>query len=113
MSDADEIPVEEEMDGDEKKESQEGFYTEELKVKGEELIEAVKRLAREAGVRRMVLMSKSGKVLLEIPLVIGVAGVLLLPTYAAVALVAALVTECSIVVERSEKSAPAEPLEED
>ena len=113
MSDANEIPVEEEMAGDENKKSQDGYYTEELKVKGEELIEAVKRLAKEAGVRRMVLMSKSGKVLLEIPLVVGVAGVLLLPTYAAVALVAALVTECSIVVERAEKSAPAEPLKED
>ena len=113
MSEADEIPVEEEMAGDENEESQEGIRTEELKVKGEELIDAVKRLASEAGVRRMVIMSKSGKVLLEIPLVLGLAGVLLLPTYAALALVAALVTECSIVVERAEKTADAEPVEEE
>ena len=113
MSEADEIPVEEEMTGDEKEESQEGFRTEEIKVKGEELVEAVKRLASEAGVRRMVIMSKSGKVLLEIPLVIGLAGVLLLPTYAAVALVAALVTECSIVVERTEKKVVQEPDDEE
>ena len=113
MSEADEIPVEEEMAGDEKEESQEGFRTEEFKVKGEELVEAVKRLASEAGVRRMVIMSKSGKVLLEIPLVLGLAGVLLLPTYAALALVAALVTECSIVVERSEKKVVEEPNDEE
>ncbi len=113
MSEADEIPVEEEMTGDDKEESQEGFRTEEMKVKGEELVEAVKRLASEAGVRRMVIMSKSGKVLLEIPLVIGLAGVLLLPTYAAVALVAALVTECSIVVERTEKKVVQEPDDEE
>jgi len=113
MSDAEEIPVEEETAGKENEESQEGFRTEEFKVKGEELVEVVKRLASEAGVRRMVIMSKSGKVLLEIPLVIGLAGVILLPTYAAVALVAALVTECSIVVERKEKTVDDEPVEEE
>ena len=113
MSEAEEIPVEEEMAGDEEEESSAGFQTEELKVKGEELLEAVKRLAGEAGVRRMVIMSKSGKVLLEIPLVLGLAGVILLPTNAAIALVAALVTECSIVVERTEKIVDEEPVEDE
>ena len=113
MSEDEEIPVEEETAGDETEESYEGFRTEEFKVKGEELVEAVKRLAGEAGIRRMVIMSKSGKVLLEIPLVVGLAGVILLPTYAAIALVAALVTECSIVVERKEKTAAAESVDEE
>jgi hypothetical protein len=113
MSEADEIPVEEETTEEKNEESTDGFRTEEFKVKGEELLEAVKRLAGEAGVRRMVIMSKSGKVLLEIPVVLGLAGVLLLPTYAAIALVAALVTECSIVVERAEKTVDAESSVED
>lgn len=110
MSEAEEVLVEEELTEDENEES---IRTEELKVKGEELVEAVKKLASEAGIRRMVIMSKSGKVLLEIPLVLGVAGVILLPTYAALALVAALVTECSIVVERTEKVAEDKAPEEE
>ena len=39
---------------------------------------------------------------MEIPLTIGVVGALLLPTLAAVGAVAALVTECSIIVVRNE-----------
>ena len=108
MTDNEEVFVEEETTSEEETKNKEGFRTEEFKVKGEELIDTVKRLASEAGVRRMVIKSKSGKVLLEIPLVLGLAGVMLLPSYAAIGLVATLVTECSIVVERVEKSAPDE-----
>ena len=113
MSEAEEILVEEEMTGEENESKEEAFNTEEFKVKGEELVEAVKKLAGEAGVRRMVIMSKSGKVLLEIPLVLGLAGVILLPTYAAIGLIAALVTECSIIVERKEKEAETDAVEEE
>jgi hypothetical protein len=50
-----------------------------------------------------VILNKNGRVLLEIPIVLGVAGIALLPAWSALALIAALVTECSIVVEKSEK----------
>jgi hypothetical protein len=46
-------------------------------------------------------------VILEIPLTIGVAGVLLAPVLAAIAVIGALVAECSIEVVRSKS-----PIEE-
>jgi hypothetical protein len=111
MSEAEEIKIEEEdvEEGDGKKE--EKISTEELVVKGEEVVEAVKKLIHEAGVRRIVINYKDGRKILEIPLVVGLAGIALLPVYSAIALIAALVTECSIMVERVEKE-PEESAEE-
>jgi hypothetical protein len=102
MSESEEILVEEDVEEPENG-SEESSTTEEFVVKGEEVVETVKKLAREAGVRRIVVKNKDGKVLIEIPIVLGVAGIALLPAWSALALIAALVTECSIVVEKSEK----------
>jgi hypothetical protein len=102
MGKAEEIDIEEE---EMEEKEQERITTEEFKVKGEELVESIKKLIQEAGVRRIVVQQKDGRVLVEIPMVIGLAGILLLPTYSALALIAALVTECSILVDRAvEKS---------
>lgn len=73
---------------------------EEYRVTGEELLGKIKKLIAEGNVRRISIKSKEGKSLIELPLTIGVVGALLLPVWAAVGAVAALVTECSIVVER-------------
>jgi len=102
MSESEEILVEEEVEETENG-SEKPSATDEFVVKGEELLETVKKLAREAGVRRIVVRNKSGKTLIEIPIVLGVAGIALLPAWSALALIAALVTECSILVEKSEK----------
>lgn len=75
-------------------------WTEEFTVAGEELVETVRRLVREAGVRRIVVKNKEKRILFEIPIVLGVAGIALLPTYTALALGAALLTDCTIAVER-------------
>jgi len=101
MSEAEEIVVDEEVE--EPEGSQKSSTTEEFAVKGEELVETVKKLAHEVGVRRIVILNKNGKVLIEIPIVFGIAGIALLPAWSALALIAALVTECSILVEKSEK----------
>jgi hypothetical protein len=106
MSESEEIPVDEEV-MDAKNGSEKSSTSEEYVVKGEELVEKAKELAREAGVRRIVVRNKDGKTLIEIPMVLGVAGIALLPAWSALALIAALVTECTIVVVKSEK-APAE-----
>lgn len=103
MSKSEEIPVEEDVKGAENG-SETSSTTEEFVVKGEDLVETVKKLANEAGVRRIVVRNKAGKVLIEIPMVLGVAGVALLPVWSALALIAALVTECSILVVKSEKA---------
>lgn len=74
---------------------------EEHRVPGERLLETVKKIVREGNVRRITIRNEDGKTLLEIPLTIGLAGAWLAPTFAAVGAVAALVTNCSIVVERA------------
>lgn len=73
---------------------------EEFKVSGEELLTQVKKLVNEGNVRRIIIKNKDDKKLIELPLTIGVVGAALAPVLAAVGAVAALVTECSIVVER-------------
>jgi len=77
--------------------------SEEFKVDGEELLKKVKELIREGNVRRIIIKGKDKRTLLEIPLTFGVVGIVLAPVLAAVGAVAALVTECTIVVERNEK----------
>lgn len=73
---------------------------EEFKVNGEELLAKVKQLVNEGNVRRIIIKSKDGKSLAEFPLTIGIVGAVLAPILAAVGAIAALVTECTIVVER-------------
>jgi len=73
---------------------------EEFKLTGDELIKKVKELIHEGNVRRITIKDKNGKELIVLPLTIGVVGALIAPALAAVGAIAALVTECSIVVER-------------
>ena len=73
---------------------------EEFKVKGEDLLKTVKKLLAEGNIRRITIKNKDGKALVELPLTIGVIGVALAPVLAAVGAIAALVTDCTIAVER-------------
>ena len=70
-------------------------------INGEELLKKVKQLIREGNVRKITILDKNGKPLVVIPLTIGVVGAVLVPTLAAVGALAALVTECTIKVERN------------
>ena len=74
---------------------------EEFRVSGEELLKKVKELIAEGNVRRISIKSKDGTSILELPLTLGVVGAVLLPPLAAVGAVAALLTECTISVERN------------
>jgi hypothetical protein len=76
-------------------------HTEEFRVNGEELISKIKALVHEGNIRRIIIKDKDGKVLIEFPMTIGVVGLLLAPTLAAVGAVAALVTEATIIVEKN------------
>lgn len=73
---------------------------EEFKVEGEDLLKRVKQLLREGNVRRITVKNKDGKSIIEVPLTIGVVGAVLAPALAAVGAIAALISECTIVVER-------------
>ena len=74
--------------------------TEEFHVNGEELLSKIKKLVHEGNIRKIIIKDKDDKVLIEFPLTIGVVGLVLLPTLAAVGAIAALVTEATIVVEK-------------
>lgn len=73
---------------------------ESFKVNGEELLKKTKELIAEGNIRRITIKDKGGKTFIEFPLTIGVVGAVLLPVFAAIGAVAALVTECTISVER-------------
>ena len=73
---------------------------EEFKVSGETLIQKVKELIKEGNIRRITIKDKDGKELITFPLTIGVVGAVVAPVLAAVGAIAALVTECTISVER-------------
>jgi hypothetical protein len=74
--------------------------SESFKVNGEELLKKVKELVREGNVRKITIIDKHGKKMVVFPLTIGVVGAMIAPVLAAVGAIAALVTECTIKVER-------------
>jgi hypothetical protein len=78
--------------------------TEEFTISGEKLLSTVRELVHQGNIRRLTVKTRDGKVLIEIPLTVGVVGTLLLPTLAALGAIAALVTECTIVIERVQGS---------
>jgi hypothetical protein len=79
---------------------------EKFTVTGDQLLGKVKQLIREGNIRRVRILHKD-KTLLEVPLTIGAPaaaiGIVAAPVLAAVGALAALVTECTIEVERVEK----------
>jgi hypothetical protein len=83
--------------------NEEKIRREEFTISGEKLVSTVKKLVREGNIRRVTIKNKDGKTLIEIPLTFGVVGALFLPTLAAIGAIAALVTECTIVVEKDEE----------
>ena len=81
--------------------------SEKFTISGGELVDKVKQLIHEGNIRR-VRVTIEGKTVLEIPLSIGAPaaaiGIMAAPVLAALGAFAALVTECTIEVEKVEKS---------
>ena len=79
--------------------------TEKFTVSGNDLLEKVKEIVRQGNIRRVRLIH-NGRAIIDIPLTIGApaaaAAVLAAPVLAAIAAFAALVTECTIEVEKEE-----------
>ena len=71
-----------------------------VEVNGEDLLKKVKELINEGNIRQISIVTKEGKTLIVLPLTIGVVGAVIVPALAAVGAIAALVTECTIKVER-------------
>lgn len=74
--------------------------TEEFQFSGDTLLAKVKDLIREGNIRRVVIKNEEGKVLIDIPLTVGVVGTLLAPQLAAIGAIAALVIRGSILIEK-------------
>jgi len=81
--------------------------SEKFTVSGSQIVEKVKQLIHEGNIRKVRLVHE-GRTIIEIPLTIGapvtVAGIIAAPVLAALGAFAALVTECTIEVEKIEKS---------
>lgn len=80
--------------------AEEKTTTEEFKISGEDVLRRLKELVRAGNVRRIIIKNEEGKTLIEVPLTIGVVGAALLPVWAAIGAVAALVANCAITVEK-------------
>lgn len=78
------------------------IVTEEFSVNANDLIERVKQLIHEGNVNRIIIKDDKDKVLLEIPVTVGVIEAVLVPWLAALGVIAAMATKCRIVVERRE-----------
>ena len=73
---------------------------EEFEVKGEDLLRKIKELVKEGNIRKITIKSEEGKTLIQIPLTLGVVGAILLPVWAAIGAIAAIVSKATISVER-------------
>jgi hypothetical protein len=74
---------------------------EEIFVRGNELVEKIKELAHKGNVTR-IRVKQDEKILVEIPVTAGVVGVLLAPQLAIIGAVAALISKCTLEIERAE-----------
>ena len=73
---------------------------EEFRVNGEAVVGKVKEILHEGNIRRITIKNEKGDTLIEIPLTVGVVGVILLPVWAALGALAALAANLTIVVEK-------------
>jgi hypothetical protein len=80
---------------------------ERINTQGPDLVEKVKALASEAMVRRIAIQQE-GRTLFELPLAVGLGGALLAPQLAALGAIAALITNCTITVEREDSGGSSE-----
>lgn len=85
---------------DSKKKTEKESTKEQFKVYGHELLIKIKELIKEGNVRRIIIKNEKDKVMMEIPVTFAVIGAFFAPVLAAVGALAALMTKCTIEVER-------------
>lgn len=83
--------------------SNQGSGYEEFRIRGEDLLARARELVHEGNVRRLIIKNDEGVTLIEVPLTVGVLGAALLPVWAAIGAIAALATDCTVVVERRDE----------
>jgi hypothetical protein len=75
-------------------------WTEEFAVDGDMLISKIKDLFHEGNIRRITILNEDGNVIVDLPMTLGLVGAVIAPQLAAVGAVAALVTKCTLRVEK-------------
>jgi hypothetical protein len=74
--------------------------TDEFRINGDELISKIKKIISEGNARRIIIKNEKDEIIMELPLTIGAVGALVAPALAAVGALAALLTKCTIIVEK-------------
>ena len=72
-----------------------------IKVAAEDVLKTVKEALREGNVRRITVKDKEGRVVATFPLAVGVVGVVLAPVLAAIGALTAILTDCTLSIEKS------------
>lgn len=80
-----------------------GARREEYVVSSDELVKKIKALLHEGNVRRIIVKDEKGTILLEIPAWAGFVGAIVAPWLAALGVIAAIATKCTITVVRREE----------
>ena len=75
---------------------------EEFSVSGDKLVEKVKEIIEEGNARRIIIRNEKKEIVAEFPLTAGAVGILLAPALAALGAIAALLTKCTLIVEKKE-----------
>ncbi len=78
-------------------------WWESVKVEGGDLLGRLKKIVHEGNVRRIII-KQGARSVAEFPLTVGVVGAVIAPVLAAVGAIVALLSDCSIEVERFETS---------
>lgn len=71
-----------------------------IRVEGKSVVKKIKALIKAGNVKRLTVKDNKGKVILSLPVTASVVGAILLPPLIVVGAIAALLTECTITVER-------------
>lgn len=74
--------------------------SEEFQFSGETLLSKIREIIHAGNVRRVIIKNEEGRVLIDMPLTLGVVGTLLAPQLAALGAIAALVLKGTIVIEK-------------
>ncbi len=76
---------------------------ESFKVKGDDLLNKVKEIIKEGNARKIIIKNEKDEIIMEFTLTIGAIGVVVAPIFAAVGVIAALATDCTIIVEKHDQ----------
>lgn len=87
------------------------YYKEEFKVKGKELINKVEELIHEGNVNRIIIKNSEGHTYLEIPVTVGVLGVVFAPVLAAVGALAGMAANFKLEIIRRKDDDNSEDVE--